>query len=230
MRLYLSSFRLGCCPERLLELTRQGRRAAVIANAADVHPPERRSEAVAYELQALREIGFEASEFDLRTHFNESPQSARALLDELGSFDLLWVRGGDVFTLRYSMKRSGADTVLLQLLADDAIAYGGYSAGVCVLSPSLRGLETVDDPGWLRSLYGSEPVWDGLSVLEYRVVPHVDSPGHPESQRCDRLASEYQAAGVRHRALRDGDVIVVDGDGERWCPRSTGNMSSSPPA
>ena len=44
---------------------------------------------------------------------------------------------------------------VIRLLADDAVAYGGYSAGICVLAPTLRGLEGVDNPAFLRTLYGA---------------------------------------------------------------------------
>ena len=210
MRLYLSSFRLGSCPERLAELARGGRRATVIANATDVHPAEARSEAVTRELDALSELGFRAEELDLRDYFDERP-----LEDQLQRSDLVWVRGGDVFTLRYSLARSGADRVLSRLIESDAVAYGGYSAGVCVLAPTLRGLEEVDDPSLLRGLHDADPIWDGLGVLDYSIVPHVESPDHPESEACDRLATKYQIAGTPYRALRDGDVLVIDGDDEQ---------------
>jgi dipeptidase E len=44
------------------------------------------------------------------------------------------------------------------------------------------------------------------------IVPHVDSPEHPESVRCNALAEHFRAAGVAHRTLRDGQALVVDGD------------------
>ena len=212
MRLYLSSFRLGSCPERLAELARGGTRAVVIANATDVYPAEGRSEAVTRELDALSELGFRAEELDLRDYFDgRSPE------DELQRTDLIWVRGGDVFTLRYSLARSGADRVLSQLIEADVVAYGGYSAGVCVLAPTLRGLEEVDDLSMLRELYDAEPIWDGLGVLDYSIVPHVESPDHPESEACDRLATKHRTEGTPHRTLRDGDVLVIDGDEEQLC-------------
>jgi dipeptidase E len=44
------------------------------------------------------------------------------------------------------MKLSGLDNVLRRFaIEDNGILYGGYSAGICVLSPSLKGLELVDD-------------------------------------------------------------------------------------
>lgn len=212
MRLYLSSFRLGGCPDRLVALAGGGRRAAVIANATDVYAPRDRAEAVERELDALGGLGFEAEELDLRQYFGDA--DVHAALENL---DLVWVRGGDVFTLRYSLARSGADEAIVALLRDDALAYGGYSAGSCVLAPSLAGLDDVDDPEHLKMLYGVEPVMSGLGVLDFGIVPHVSSPGHPESPACDRLAARYRAEGVPHRTLRDGEVLVVDGESSFVC-------------
>jgi hypothetical protein len=68
------------------------------------------------------------------------------------------------------------DVVFRDLLAADALVYAGYSAGACVLSPTLRGLEIVDDAGTVMRIYGSEPVWDGLALLKEAFVPHYQSP------------------------------------------------------
>lgn len=212
MRLYLSSFRMGDCPERLVELARGGRRAAVIANATDVYPTQDRAEGVQRETDALEVLGFEAEEFDLRRHFDNSN-----VHEQLSEYDVVWVRGGDVFTLRYTLARSGADKAIVSLLRDDAIVYGGYSAGPCVLAPSLSGLEHVDNPEYVKVLYGAEAPMAGLGVLDFCIVPHVSSPGHPESTACDRLADRYREAGTPHRTLRDGQVLIVDGESTFVC-------------
>jgi dipeptidase E len=203
---------MGDCPERLSELARGGTRAAVIANATDVYPAPDRAEGVQRELDALGALGFEAEEFDLRRHFEISDVHAR-----LSEYDLVWVRGGDTFTLRYTLARSGADEALVSLLREDAIVYGGYSAGPCVLAPSLSGLEDVDNPEYVKLLYGEESPMTGLGVLDYCIVPHVSSPGHPGSALCDRLADRYREEGTPHRALRDGQVLIVDGESTLIC-------------
>ena len=202
---------MGHCPERLMDLTRGGRRAVVIANATDPYP-EGREEALDRELLALSDLGFEPKELDLREYFDRS-----GVADALRLSDLVWIRGGDSFTLRYSLARSGADRELVQFIEDDALAYGGYSAGICVLAPTLRGIELADDPATVTRLYGADPIWDGLGVLDFCLVPHVDSPGHPETDDCNRIAEKYRADGTPHRALRDGQVLVIDGDQEWLC-------------
>jgi dipeptidase E len=210
VRLYLSSFRIGGCPERLVALARGGRRAAVIANAMDPAPAEVRRQAVESEVVALTELGFASEEVDLR-HAGAA--------DRLAGFDVLWVRGGNTFALRAVLARSGADEAVRHLLAEDRVVYAGYSAGACVLSPSLRGLEAVDPPEAVAETYGDRVavVWDGLGILDHAVVPHVDSPEHDESEACTRVAGRYRAEGTPHVALRDGQVLVVDGTATAVC-------------
>jgi dipeptidase E len=208
MRLYLSSFRIGNCPERLVELAHGGSRAGVIANAMDAAPADVRHEAVQLELRALSELGLGAEEIDLR-----SP----GISDCLAEYDILWFRGGNTFVLRSALARSGCDAVLRQLLAEDRLVHAGYSAGICVLAPSLHGLEAVDPPDDVVATYDEPPVWEGLGVLDCAVVPHVDSPGHPESDACTGVADRYRAEGVSHVTLRDGQVLVVDGATSSLC-------------
>ena len=166
----------------------------------------------AYPLRSLAELGFQTEELDLRKFFDTD-----GIEDTIRGYDLVWVRGGDTWTLRYSMARSGADVAIRRLLSDDDVVYGGYSAGSCVLGPTLEGIEGVDDPRWVKRLYGVDPIWEGLSVLDFCIVPHVNSPEHPESEACDRLAEMYRASGTPHQCLRDGEVLVVDGETRRHC-------------
>jgi dipeptidase E len=206
VRLYLSSFRMGGEPERLLSLVDRDRPAAVIANAIDDASPDDRKEGLQRELDDLSELGLDPRELDLRDYFEFPGRIA----GELRNYGLVWLRGGNVFVLRYALAASGADTALLELLREDALVYAGYSAGPCVLAPSLRGFELVDEPGGVHAAYGAEPVWEGLSVLDYVIVPHVDSHGHPETERCNALAERFSVDGVPHRTLRDGEVLIVD--------------------
>jgi dipeptidase E len=203
---------MGACPERLVELAHGGRQAAVIANATDAYPPQDRTDGVQRELDALRALGFEAEELDLRPHFDDAD-----IKEAVAGYDVLWVRGGNVFTLRHALAASDADRAIVALLHDDALVYAGYSAGPCVLAPNLEGLDEVDDPTHVTGLYGVEPLRTGLGVLDHWIVPHVSSPGHPESPSCDRLAARYRQAGIPHRALRDGEVLIVDGDSSFVC-------------
>ncbi len=118
MRLYLSSFRIGDRPDRLLALVPPGAPTAVITNACDLYPAAERAAGVTRELEALGALGLEARELDLREHFGEPD----GLAHELGRYELIWVRGGNTFMLRHALAASGADALLTDVLRRDAIA------------------------------------------------------------------------------------------------------------
>jgi dipeptidase E len=208
VRLYLSSFRMGGQPEHLVALVgNDTRHGVVIANAMDGAPPEVRGSGVELELAALADLGVAAAELDLRGYFGHQQR----LRQDLSGVSLAWLRGGNTFMLRYALYRSGGDTVFRELLAADALVYAGYSAGACVLSPSLRGLELVDDADAVTRAYGSPPLWDGLALLDEAFVPHYRSPGHPETAAIERVVTWYRAEGIAYRALRDGQALLVNG-------------------
>jgi len=196
MRLYLSSFRLGSYSDRLLALLGNSRRTAVVCNAMDRAPDDIRAAGVDREIRELQAIGLDCQELDLR-------QSGAA--EQLAGVDLIWVRGGNTFVLRRVLADSGVDSVLVELLHRDHVAYGGYSAGVCVLTPDLTDLEMVDDLTVV-----DRPILQGLGILDRSFVPHIRSPDHPESERCDGLAEAYRVAARPHWALRDGQVLIVE--------------------
>ncbi|GAA1513020.1 Type 1 glutamine amidotransferase-like domain-containing protein [Kribbella lupini] len=207
MKLYLSSFRLGDHPERWLAMLPARARIAVICNAIDIEEPILREEKVLAEHRWLVELGLLPQEVDLRDFTPAEPgASAAALLTHLSSFDGLWVRGGNVFTLRAEMARSGLDQILPDLIRSEQLVYAGYSAGGCVLAPSLRGLELCDDASVVDDV-----VWDGLGVLDEAFVPHLNSPGHPETELIEQVRDLYDRTGVRYVPLRDGQALVIDG-------------------
>jgi dipeptidase E len=209
MRLYLSSFRNGDHADELVRMAGgTGATVAVIANSCDGAPPDVRADAVAGEHERLRAVGLSTEEVDLRDFFD----GAGNLAATIAPYDVLWLRGGNVFTLRHAMQASGLDELVLAGLRADGFVYAGYSAGPCVLAPSLRGLEDCDDADEVTRLYGVPPVFDGLGLLDRPFVPHLRSPGHPETELLAAVSAAYSAQGVEHWQLRDGQVLVVDGD------------------
>jgi dipeptidase E len=207
MRLYLSSFRNGNHPEQLHRLIGGGRRTAVIANAMDFVPAEIRSAKYAAEADRLKSMGLEPVEVDLRQYFGKPEE----LKETLSGFDFIWVRGGNVFVLRRAFKQSGADVVIKDLLENDTVAYGGYSAGVAILQPHLHGIELVDPPDVVPESYDKTIIWECLGLLPYCVAPHYKSD-HPESADIDKVVDYYTEKHIPFVALRDGEVIVIDGE------------------
>lgn len=210
MRLYLSSFRNGNRPDELHNLLAGKTRCALIANAIDHNPAEERSQKVHEEIERLESIGLDVTEIDLRNHFSDNS----SLENELASFDLIWVRGGNTFILRRACKASGADSIFAQLLPEDRIVYGGYSAGIDLLVPNLHGVELVDDPNEVPDGYNPEIVWDSLNILPYWVAPHYKSD-HPESEDIDKSVQYMIDNHMPFIALRDGEAIVIHGSSQK---------------
>lgn len=210
MRLYLSSFRNGDKPEELLKLIGDDHRTAMICNADDLKSESDRAASCTAEAERLKSIGLEPSEIDLRHYFGKPNE----LKEMLSGYSLIWVRGGNVFVLRRAFKQSGADTIVKELLANDKVAYGGYSAGVDILQPHLHGIELVDPPDVVPEGYDAAIIWDCLGLLPYCVAPHYKSD-HPESAAVDKLVAYYIEHHIPFLALRDGQAIVVDEKGQR---------------
>lgn len=206
MRLYLSSYQLGEHGARLRDMVRGRRRGLVISNALDGYADDRRAADTCRQIAMLSEVGLDAEALDLREH------DSSTLAEAVGEPDFLWVRGGNVFTLRMALARSGMDALILDALREDRFVYAGFSAGPCVLAPSLAGLELCDPVEQCLAVHG-EVRYDGLGVLDRPVVPHLDSPGHPETTLLGEVARRYAQDGIAHWRLRDGQVLTVDDGG-----------------
>ncbi|UPW04058.1 peptidase E [Rhodococcus pyridinivorans] len=204
MRLFLSSYRFGADPDTFVRLVAPGR-IAVIANAADAWPASARAAAVTSEMGPLRSLGFAPEEVDLRDHLDD-PDSLR---QRLSGFTSVWVRGGNTFVLRAQLARSGGDAVLTDLVRSNRLVYGGYSAGACVATPSLRGIEFSDDPDEVAATCGIPVVWDGLGWVENAIVPHAGDSLLADDG-IQRTLLYLREHGVEHVALTDDDAIVVD--------------------
>lgn len=210
MRLYLASAPTGDAFAELLRMAGPGARVGVIANAVDFIPPDQRE---AYRRNVhdpvadFRAQGLDSYDLDLRAFFRRP----EALLAQLERTQLVWVTGGNAFLLRRAMRQSGFDALAPGLIWAGRLVYGGWSAGACVAAPSLRGLEQMDDPRVLAQGYDAEPVWEGLGLVDAAIVPHWRSD-HPEAAAAEACAAWMRDHGVAHRTLRDGDVLIQNGE------------------
>jgi dipeptidase E len=207
VRLYLSSFRMGDQFDQLVAALTPGIGVAVISNATDFIPDADR---VAYArnvfnpVEVFRTRGFEAREFDLRTYF-DCPELLRSALKGV---QLVWANGGNAFLLRRAMMQSGLDRILKDRVPAGTLIYGGWSAGAVVAGPSLRGLDLMDDPTTVAEGYLREPVWEGVGLVDFSIVPHFQSD-HAEADCAARVVDWLTDRGLPFRALQDGEAIIV---------------------
>lgn len=209
MRLYLSSYGFGNHPEKLLNLLGSGRRAAVICNAVDWHTLSERNDRVEQEIAWSKDLGIAAEELDLRDYFSDHA----GLEDALKQYDLVWLRGGNTFILQRAITASGFDNAIKKLLATDSIVYGGYSAGACVATPTLQGLDIVDDPTIVPDGYSVPAPTQGMGLVDYSIAPHYKSD-HPESADVDRTVDYFLHKNMPYKTLRDGEVLIVNDERE----------------
>jgi dipeptidase E len=127
-----------------------------------------------------------------------------ALAEHLAGFDVLYIQGGNTFHLLDQMRRSGADRIIRELVAEHGTVYCGVSAGSIVAGPEI-------------GVAGWSPDWDrnevGLTDLAgLHLVPFILSP-HYVSEDAALIAARLP---LPHPilALRDGQAWVVNGDAQ----------------
>lgn len=214
MRLYLSSIGLGYSKLLINLVTNSAlgseptklnsMEATVIINAIGCMDDDMRATVLEDTISHLKWIGFQSKELDLRNYFHQENKYEK-LMSALATSCLVWVTGGDTFTLRNAMYASEFDRVICDLLAKDALVYGGYSAGSVVLCPSLRGLESVDNPKNMPQGYPQTIQWDGLNILPYAIAPHYGNPA------IEPLVQYYIQNRISFQPLHDSNVIIRNG-------------------
>lgn len=205
MKLYLSSFHLGNKSDRLSKMFLRNRNIAVIINAQDYLQQNERLVQVKREMNDLKSLSLNPEEIDLRNYFGKGDN----LKKKMSEYGGIWIRGGNVFILRRAMKESGLDTIILAKTNDPTFVYSGFSAGICVLSPTLKGYEIVDDPYSIPVGYSKDVIWDGLHILPYMVAPHYKSD-HPESKSVNKEVAYLIQHHIPYKTLQDGEVIIEE--------------------
>ncbi|ETB63645.1 TPA: hypothetical protein DIC38_03400 [Candidatus Nomurabacteria bacterium] len=208
MRLYLSSYKFGNYTEELVKLSSDNKRVGVIMNAVDwSDDKERVAKSLNDQMDVLKSLGFEPEQIDLRNYFEKLDE----LKKHLDGFGMVWVYGGNTFVLKRAYEQSGFGEIIKDMVLKDEIVYAGFSAGVVILSKSMKGLEIVDDPSIVPEGYKSDFSWDGLGILDYHVAVHYKSD-HPESTNIDKEIEYCEKNNIPYKTLSDGEVIVINGE------------------
>ena len=203
MKYYLSSHKIGGEAEKLREMIGD-KKIAFIPNSLDYIEPEARSKSNKTNMQDLIDLGINVEMLDLKDYFGKQDN----LKKEIKNFGGVWIRGGNTFVLRQAMRLSGFDELISRMDSDDFI-YGGYSAGICVLAPSLKAIQQVDDPTIMPYEESDKIIWEGLGLLDYIILPHYKSDHH-ESAMIDKVVEYCKQNNIPFKTLRDGEVIILE--------------------
>lgn len=209
MQLYLASYRLGEYPEKFKELLKsatKNKKVALITNALDfTNNYFELTKSIQRDKRDIEGLGLEIEEVDLRNYFGKEAQ----LRKKMKAFNCVYVRGGNVFVLRRAFQESGFDAILHDLTKKDDFVYVGFSAGACVLSPDLNGLQHVDDPEIDPEGYKPDMrIYEGLGLIDFSIAPHFRSD-HPESQKMNMAVDYFLNHAVKFVAMSDNDVIIT---------------------
>lgn len=205
MKFYLSSQGLGNEPEKLKKLVPKGR-IGYIPNALDFtgRDPRWIDPDVEQYVDSLRALGIKTEPLNLRDYFGQQDR-LRHKIEELGA---VFACGGNIFILRQAMRLSGIDELLNGMRSRRDFLYAGYSAGGCVLAPSLKVYETVEPP---ETPYpeSREVIWEGLGLVDFVFLPHWES-GRAESPSIAKAVEYCKRNHIPYKAVRDGEVVILE--------------------
>jgi dipeptidase E len=194
-------------------------KVAVIQNAQDCWTDfSQRQSVFRRECSDLETLGLAPVELNLRRFFGRSEDLKR----EIEKFAYCWVCGGNSFVLRRAFHLSGFDRILGELASQqDCLSYGGYSAGACVMTPTLEGLHLADDPASNPDGYVGQTIWEGLALYPFCIAPHFRSD-HPETKLIDQSVEYFIEKKIPFVALRDGEAISFDTITKQSCHIAAG--------
>lgn len=197
MRLYLSSLGVPNRRELLSLIPEHGEKTvAIIPNAWDVFPEEQQTSEVKKLHDLFEGVGFETSLIDLRELRGDDLRQA------LLSHTLIWFMGGNTFHLNYLVRQTGLGGFIEDLL-EQGLVYGGESAGAVLAGTTLRGVQNLDDPAQT-----SKTIWDGLSLVDFGIVPHYGmKQSAAELERCKLEMEKY----TKVMTISNSQALVVNG-------------------
>lgn len=167
VKLYFSSYRIPE-PQKFTDFVGKPAkeiRMGLILNSKDAKNKENRAADRDELLAYFRGLGFVVEEVDLRDYY-----PGKDLFLKLLEFDVVWLNGGNTYSLRYALARSKAERPLREAMKRGVI-YAGDSAGAIVAGPTLKYFDNVDDATVVPN-----PIYEGLGFVNYAVLPHWGYP------------------------------------------------------
>ena len=200
MKLFLSSVGIPQpAAYRELFANKQTMRIGLIANAWGTYPAGKREPFISQTTTQLTTLGATVQPLDLLDYAGKQGKLQKALQ----SLDGLWVTGGNSFYLNWAAHQAGMQYII-GALCRDGLVYGGESAGAILATPTLHGVEFVDDAN-----DAPEVLWDGLGLISFGLVPHWGNPKYAELLASCRQEMEKH---VKAKILTDTQCLVVVDD------------------
>ncbi|KFJ03713.1 Type 1 glutamine amidotransferase-like domain-containing protein [Bifidobacterium subtile] len=138
----------------------EGRKAVLIPTAGIAN---RVSLPTGLSMKKLAGLGVATRELEI------SSVSHREIMQAIHAADIVFVSGGNTFFLMQELKRSGADSLIAEHVAQGKL-YIGVSAGAVVAGPDIEYIRLMDDHRKGARLHGD---FTGMRLVDFSVVPHL---------------------------------------------------------
>lgn len=207
MKKYLSSYRLWDNPQEWVNLFWENKNVAFIMNACDGFADyERFENKLDVLIRECEDLWLKIKKIDLKKYF----WKIDTLRFDLENFWWVLVAGWNTFVLRQAFHLSWFDQILWEYENNNPnFVYAWWSAGICILAPTLHGLDIVDDSNCHPYDSLKTTIWEWLGILDYAIMPHYDSD-HPESKLVDETITYCIEHKILFTALRDGEVLIYN--------------------
>jgi dipeptidase E len=196
MKLYLSSIGVPNVEELLALLPDSNPSVAIIANAWDVYPEERRRKEIKNLQTVMQQMGITSTVVDLKL------TTRNQLKEKLLQNSLVWLMGGNSFYLNQLLHESGLNGFITELI-NNGLVYGGESAGAVLAGKTLHGVELLDDPKEAPKI-----IWEGLNLIDFSIVPHWGMDKYADYlKQCRTEMEKYSNVKV---ITNDQAIVIVD--------------------
>ncbi|MBP9699707.1 Type 1 glutamine amidotransferase-like domain-containing protein [Candidatus Woesebacteria bacterium] len=148
--------------------------------------------------QSLVDNGFEV------TNYTITGKNREQLLEELSSFNFIYISGGNTFYLLVKSQESGFDSVIQELVNVQGKTYIGTSAGSIIAGPKC--------PDYLLEMEEVNKIQssEGYGLVNFTILPHWGSSTFKEKYLDKRLAIAYRDNQVPLILLTDSQYISIE--------------------
>lgn len=149
----------------------------------------------------LRKMGLTVDELEIST------SSYETIKYKLEKNDYIYVTGGNTFFLLQELKRTGADTLLINEINKGKL-YIGESAGAIVVAPDIEYSSEMDNKDKAPNLKD----YSGLNLIDFYVVPHYENFEFNKSVK--KIISNYSEI-LDLKIINDKQAILIENDNIR---------------
>lgn len=182
--------------DEILKLLPKPANQIKLAHIITASKAEENTQYVKKDSKAMMELGFQVAEVDIE---GKAEKELRELLKD---FDIVYVQGGNTFYLLKTIRESGFESVLRELIEQGKI-YIGVSAGSIIMGPTIEVAtwKGVDDRNKVKMTD-----FTALRFVSFNIFVH-----YAEEQE-ELVRSEVKKSPYSTRILTDDQAFLIQDD------------------